>query len=123
MTIGRIIGVRPIGCGHRGIVFLDAALHLGEQLLLQRRRVGHHRFVIGVLALEEVADVLRQQRGIVHHLLPVVGLQPVIVVALLVAVPGFDARALFGPRRLQLRCWSWSQALSGLKSRATPFMQ
>ena len=37
----RVVGKRPVGRGNRGIVFLDAALHLGKEALLQRLGVGH----------------------------------------------------------------------------------
>ena len=99
--VARIIVVNAIGRGHRGIILLDAALQLREELVLQRPGVGHDGFVIGVLALEEGADLCWQQGGIMHHLLPVRRFKPMIVVALLVAVPGFDARALVRPWRLR----------------------
>ena len=76
-----------------------------------------------VRKLEEGADPCRQHGGIMHHLLPVVGLQPVIVVVLLVAVPGFDARALLRPRRRRNRGDHAQAYSSGLKFIATPFMQ
>ena len=40
LAIAHGIGIRPVGRRHAGIVFLDAAPHLGEQQLLQRRRFG-----------------------------------------------------------------------------------
>jgi hypothetical protein len=80
--IGGIIGIGAVGRGNRGVVFLDAALHLGEQPLLQAGRVRQRRLVIGILGFEIGADIGGQQRRVVHHLLPVGGLQPVIIVAL-----------------------------------------
>ena len=35
LAIAHIIGIRPIGVGHGGIVFLDPALHFGKQRFLQ----------------------------------------------------------------------------------------
>ena len=102
---GREIIIGTIGCGHRGIVFLQAALHFGKELVLQACRIGHHRLVIGVLALQKIADVLRQQGWVMHDLLPVAGLQPIIVVTLFVTVKCFDAPPLFGPRWLLRICF------------------
>lgn len=38
-----------------------------------------------------------------HHLLPVVGLQPVIIIAFFVAMPGFNTGALLRDWRLHIR--------------------
>ncbi len=100
--IGGIVIKWTVRSGHRGVILLDAALQFREQLLLQRRGAGHHRFMIGILAFEYGADIRRQNRGIMHHLLPVLGLEPMIIVVFLIAVPGFDTRTLFRARRLNV---------------------
>ena len=74
------VGERSVRHGNGGIVFLDAATHLREEFCAQPLDIGHRRGGVGVLGLEIGADVGRQHRGVVHHLLPVVGAQPGVVV-------------------------------------------
>ena len=57
-----------------------------------------------------------------HHLLPVLGLQPMIVIALFMAMPGFNTGALLRYWRLHIRDVH-SYALPGLNLSAAPFMQ
>ncbi len=78
--VARVIGKPTVRRGHRGVVFLDAPLHLGEQALLQRVGVGHHRRGMGVFLFEMGPDCGIEQRGIAHHRLPVRGPQPSVVV-------------------------------------------
>ncbi len=86
--VARVVGEGAVRRGHARIVLLDAALHLGEERLLQRLGVGHHRLGVGVLRLEMGADLRIEHRGIAHHRLPVVGAQPGVVVHALDAVMG-----------------------------------
>ena len=50
------VSIRPVIHRHGGIILLDAALHLFEQLFLKRLGVAHGRFHIGVLGLQMGAD-------------------------------------------------------------------
>ena len=70
------IGVGPVGGGYGRIVFLDAALHLREQDVLQRGGSGEGRLRIGVLGLEIGADLGIEQARIAHHRLPAGILEP-----------------------------------------------
>ncbi len=88
--VADIVFERAVGRGHGGIVGLDAALHLLEQLVLQRFGPGQHRLGVGVLRLQMGADVLAQGLGIVQHLAPVLVLHPGVVV-------GADAAQLLDP--------------------------
>jgi hypothetical protein len=76
----------PVRLGHRRVVFLDARPHLGDQFLAQALRIGQHGGAVGVFTLEMVADRLRQDVWIAQHLLPVLGLEPRVVVPQLNAV-------------------------------------
>ena len=69
-----------VGRGDRGVVLLDPALHLLEQLRLQRLGRGQHRLHIGVLRLQVLAHVGLHHRGVAQHRLPVVVLHPGVVV-------------------------------------------
>ncbi len=96
---GRIAGVvleGAVGLGDRGVVGLDAALHLLEQLVLQRLARRQQRLGVGVLSLQVGPDVRLERGGIAQHLAPVVVLHPGIVVhprpAELFDTPGFLAR-------------------------------
>ena len=99
---GRAIGERTVLHRHRGIVFLDAALHLLEQLLAQRCGVVHQRALVGIFRFEMRADRRIERRGIAKHLLPIVGAQPCILVDARDPVTRVGHRPLLGPRRL---CW------------------
>ena len=76
----RVVGEGAVGRGDRGVVLLDAALHLGEEQLLQRLGLGHDGLGVGVLGFEMSADLGIEHGGIAHHRLPIVGAQPCIVV-------------------------------------------
>ena len=87
----RGVGEGPVGRRHGAVVLLEAPLHLQEQLVLEPPGVGELGIAEGVLGLEIGAD-LRVERGrIAHHVLPVAGLEPGIVVDKLGAVPGRGA--------------------------------
>jgi hypothetical protein len=74
------VGKRAVGGGDGGIVLLDPCPHLGNEGVLQAGDVGSRRVGIGVLLVEIGADVGCQRCGLAHHLLPVVGPQPAVVV-------------------------------------------
>ncbi len=63
-----------------GVVGLQPALHLLEELSLQRLRRRQHHLQIGVLGLEVRADLCGDLGGIAQHGLPVVVLHPDVVV-------------------------------------------
>ena len=97
--VAREIGVSAIGRRHGGVVLLDAALHLLEQRLLQRLRIRPSRArCVGVLRFEIGADVGPERGRIAHHLLPIRGAQPSVIVHALDAVVKVAWRAGFRPR-------------------------
>ncbi len=83
------IGKRPVVHRHRGIVFLDAALHLGEQRLPQCVGVGHQGCLIGVFSLKVRANLRIEGGRISKDLLPIVRAQPREFVASCMPVAGF----------------------------------
>lgn len=76
----RAVGIRPIIDRNGGIVLLDAALHLLEQLFLKRPGVAHGGFHIGILRLQMGANGRVEQGGVLEHGLPVIGPEPCVVV-------------------------------------------
>ena len=76
----RAIGIGAVLHRYRAVVFLDAALHLAEENLLQFLRVRHRSVHVGVLGFQMRPDFRRQDRRVLEHCLPVVGAQPRIVV-------------------------------------------
>ena len=59
-----------------------------KSVVLQRRRVGQRALGVGVLGFEIGADLGLEHGGVAHHLLPVVGAQPSVIVDQLDAVTG-----------------------------------
>src|SRR5216683_7050434 len=74
------VSERPVRLRHARIVFLDAPAHLGDQRLLQRLRRRENRLGMAVLRLQVRPYAGIEQRRVAQHLLPVVVLQPGIVV-------------------------------------------
>lgn len=74
------VSIRPVIDRHGGIVLLDAALHLFEQLFLKRLGVTHGRFHIGVFRLQMGADRRVEQGRVLEHGLPVIGPEPCVIV-------------------------------------------
>jgi len=74
------IGERAVGRGDAGVVLLDAAAHFRHQLFLQRLRMAQHRVGVDILGFEIGADVRLEHRWVAQHLLPVLVLQPRIVI-------------------------------------------
>ncbi len=96
---------RAVRHGRGGVVLLDPALHLLEQLGLQRLGRGHHRRGVGVLRLQVRADLRLQRLGVEQHLAPVVVAQPGVVVGAHLAVLDDPLGLLAGDggdRRLRL---------------------
>ena len=93
----RVVGPWAIGRRDAALVLFDAAADLAIDLVderLVRRLEGLGE--IGVLRLDIAADVGRQGRGILHHLLPVIGPQPVIGILPGDAVMSAGMLAAFG---------------------------
>ncbi len=86
------IGKRTVRRGHAGIVFLDPPAHLLDQCLLQESRVAEQAVGIGVLRFKILPDVGIKDLGVAQHLLPVLVLQPGIVVGHGNAVAGKGMR-------------------------------
>ncbi len=94
----RAIGIGSVIDGHGGIVLLDAALHLLEQLFLKRLGVAHRRFHIGVFRLQMGADGGVQNGGVLEHGLPVIGPEPGVIVGAGDTVMRILNRPFFGGR-------------------------
>ena len=104
LAVAREIGIGAVRRRHRGVVLLDAAVHLGEQRLLQRLGVGERR-------LRHRRSRPRDRRGCRRRAptgrasrLPVVGAQPSIVVGQRDAVPGRRSRAALRARGAAGKC-------------------
>ncbi|MNL34638.1 hypothetical protein D3C87_1566210 [compost metagenome] len=76
----RAIGIRSIIDRNRGIILLDTAFHLLEQLFLKRLGVAHCGFHIGILGLQMGADGWVEQGRVLEHGLPVIGPEPCVVI-------------------------------------------
>lgn len=75
------IGEGPVRRGYAQIVLLDSAAHFRDQRLLQRLRRRQQRLGIGVFGLEIGPDIRIKQGRVAQHLLPLLVLQPGIVVS------------------------------------------
>ena len=93
-----VIGESAVRSRHAGVVLLDTALHLGEQLRLELFGVGHDGLRVGVLGVEIGPDLGIEQSGIAHHRLPVVGAKPGVIVNPLDAVIARGRRTAKGAR-------------------------
>ena len=116
------IGIVAVGPRHRIVRFRYPPAHFRNQRLLQADSRGHHRIGIGVFGLEMGADICRQQRRVAHHVAPVLGLQPGIVVVPANAVMDGLSRPFFGARRSGPAGHS-ALSSSVFRSSAVPFMQ
>jgi hypothetical protein len=99
-VVAIIVGEWPIRRWRSGVVFLDARPHLGNQQLLQGRRVLQQRGGIAVLGPQQLVDLGRQRFGVTQHVLPVVSPDPCILVAPAQSVGAVRHRALGSDRRL-----------------------
>jgi len=96
----RIIGERAVLFGQAGIVLFDAAADLAVDLVDQCcLRVLEQLLRVGVFGVEIGADVGRERLGLLHHLLPVVGAEPVVRVLTRDAVGSDGVLAAFGDGR------------------------
>ena len=79
-TKARVIGPRPIDLRRLAVILFEARAHFALELFLQAERRRQHRVGIGVLSLQESADVGRQPAWIAQHFAPIVGPHPGVVV-------------------------------------------
>ena len=79
-TKARIICPRPVDLRRLAVVLLEARAHLALEFFLQAERRRQNGVGIGVLGLEQRADVGRQPARIAQHLAPVVGPHPGVIV-------------------------------------------
>ena len=117
LAIAHIIGKRPIGVGHGGIVFLDPALHFGKQRFLQGGIVGEGVLAIIVFCLQVSADRRIELLRIAHHLPPIRVFEPSELIGEPRAVQIADKRPLLRPRL----AWRANVSL-GSKLRVNPIM-
>ena len=85
--VAHVVGPGAVRGGDGAVVLLDPPLHLREQGVLQVGGVREPGLGMGVLRLEVGADRRVEHGGIAHHLLPVGGAQPGVVVGNRDAVP------------------------------------
>ena len=79
-TIARIVGAWTVDLRRLAVVLPEPRPHLANELLLQfcaRREQG---VGIGVLSLEQRADIRRQPARVAQHLAPVLGPNPGVIV-------------------------------------------
>ena len=65
---------------HLPVILFQPRLHLLKQRLLQRLGIGERGGRIGVFGFEVGSDLGVEQRWLAHHLLPVRGSEPAIVI-------------------------------------------
>jgi len=87
------IGKWTVRRRHAGIIFLDPAAHLRDQLLLQGRGMAEQAFGVVVLGFQIFSDIRVQDRGIAQHFLPSGVFQPRVIVRHRDAVRGEGMRA------------------------------
>ena len=78
------------------IVLLDAPAELVEEGRAERLRGGERRVPVGVLRFEVLANVRAQHGGVAHHLLPVLVLEPGVVVGAAASVQHREGARLAG---------------------------
>ena len=103
LAIAQIIGIRPIGLRQGGIVFLDPTFHFGKQRFLQGSMVGEGVLAIAVFRLQVSADRRIKLLRIAHHLPPVRGFEPSVLIGEANAVEIPDKRLLLRPRLARRR--------------------
>src|SRR5580658_6339900 len=79
-TKARVIRPRPVDLRRLAIILSEARAHFALELFLQAERRRHDRIGIGILGLQQRADVRRQPTRIAQHLAPIVGPHPGVVV-------------------------------------------
>ena len=95
----RIIGPGAVRLGNLAVVLLQPRAHLAHELALKRAGRPENLVGVGVLRLEQRANVGRQRFRVAQHLAPVVGANPGVVVAPGDAVGAAFVRSLFSPGR------------------------
>ena len=99
----RIVSKRAIRCRYGAVILLQAPLHLREERILQVTRIGELLFTEGIFGLKIFADLRIECAGVAHHLLPVFGPEPRIVIAQCHAVPFGKMGPACSVRRLEGR--------------------
>ena len=79
-TKAGVIGPWPIDLRGLAVILFEARAHFALELFLQAKRRRQHGVRIGVLGLQQRADVGRQPAWIAQHLAPIVGPHPSVVV-------------------------------------------
>ena len=97
-TKARVIGPRPVDLRRLAVILLEASAHFPLELFLQSERRRQSRVGIGVLGLQQRADVGRQPARIAQHLAPIVRPDPGIIVGPGNAVAGQKRRPDLGAR-------------------------
>ena len=87
------VGERAVLLGHAGVVFLDPAPHLRDQLRLEAGNAAMRPGRVGVLVFEVGPDIGWQAVGIAKHVVPVLRLEPGIIVLQPLPVDRGDGRA------------------------------
>ena len=98
-TKAGVIGPWPVDLRRLAVILLEARAHLALELFLQAERRRQNGVGIGVLGLEQRADVGRQLARIAQHLAPVLRPHPGVIVGPGKTVRGERSRPNFGARR------------------------
>ena len=120
-TKARVIGPRPIDLRRLAVILFEARAHFALELFLQAKRRRQHRVGIGVLGLQERADVGRQPTWVAQHFAPIVGPHPGVVVHPRKAMGGERCGPDLGSGRRRdrgLRARSARRSLAGHGARA-----
>ena len=80
VAISRQVFERPVGARHRRVILLDPRPHFTDELLLQILRGRENGLAICILCFKVTVDIGRQHRRLAQHLLPVLVLEPGVVV-------------------------------------------
>ena len=120
-----VVGEGPIGGRDGAVVLLEAAAHLAEQVVLQPARLRQLRLAVGILGIEVGADLRVEHGRLAHHVLPVVGLEPRVVVDQFDVMPSGDVGPARGAGRLDesmtmagaVHCSLHAETASDMRSR------
>jgi len=104
-AIAEFAPVKPAAVfgGNRTVVFLDAPAHFSAQLLSQWLKIAGHLSVIGILRVQDGADIAIELARISQHILPFCIAQPCVIVGAFHAVLGDVFGTLFDNRRRNFR--------------------
>src|SRR5580698_4022304 len=79
-TKARVIGPGTVDLRRLAIILFEARAHFSLEFFLQAEGRRHDRVGVGVLRLQESADVWRQSTGVAQHLAPVVRAYPAVLI-------------------------------------------